>query len=58
MPPPFTDCAERAERLRRDCAEVTFGVGCELDPSTRGPLPGGTLDEQSGRPWTKSLTRR
>ncbi|WP_177323918.1 hypothetical protein [Streptomyces mirabilis] len=58
MPPPFTDCAERAARLRRDGAEVTLATGCELGPSARGHLPGDTLGEQSGQSLRNRLTRR
>ncbi|SCE93772.1 hypothetical protein GA0074695_2288 [Micromonospora viridifaciens] len=42
----LTDCAERAERLRRDGAEVVLLTGAELTLFTRGFLPGDTLDER------------
>ncbi|WP_190169490.1 hypothetical protein [Streptomyces mirabilis] len=58
MPPPFTDCAARAARLRRDGAEVTLVTGCVLGPSARGHLPGDTLGEQCGHPLRNPLTRR
>ncbi|MEU9485678.1 hypothetical protein AB0D83_18750 [Streptomyces decoyicus] len=46
MLPLFTDCAERAERLRRDGAEVVLVTGCELSVFARGYLPGDTLNER------------
>lgn len=42
----FTDCAERAERLRRDGAEIALVTGCELSVFARGYLPGDTLNER------------
>jgi len=36
----FRDCADRAERLRRDGAAVVLVVGCELTLFTPGYLPG------------------
>lgn len=36
----FADCAERAERLRRDGAEVVFVAGVELSVMNKGFLPG------------------
>lgn len=36
----FRDCAERAEQLRRDGAEVVLVIGCELTLFTPGYLPG------------------
>jgi hypothetical protein len=45
----FTDCAERAERLRAAGAEVVFVTGVELSIMNRGFLPGNTLDERLGR---------
>lgn len=44
----FTDCAERAERLRRTGAEVVFVTGVELSIMNRGFLPGESLDERLG----------
>jgi len=46
MLPLFTDCAERAERLRRDGAEVALVTGCELSLFARGYLPGDTFNER------------
>jgi hypothetical protein len=42
----LTDCAERAERLRRQGAEVVFVTGAELSLFTVGFLPGDTLEER------------
>ena len=42
----FTDCAERAERLRAGGAEVVFVAGVELSIMNREFLPGGTVDER------------
>ncbi|HEY1619105.1 MAG TPA: hypothetical protein VGG25_15900 [Streptosporangiaceae bacterium] len=36
----FGDCADRAERLRRDGAEVVLVIGCELSLFNPGYLPG------------------
>jgi hypothetical protein len=44
----FTDCAERAERLRKDGAEVVFVTGGELSLMNPGFLPGGTVEERLG----------
>lgn len=44
----LTDCAERAERLRRQGAEVIFVTGAELSLFTIGFLPGDTLKERLG----------
>jgi hypothetical protein len=44
----FTDCAERAERLRRRGAEVVFVTGAELTIMNRGFLPGDTAGERLG----------
>jgi hypothetical protein len=46
--PLFTDCAERAERLRQGGAEVVFVAGVELSIMNRGFMPGGTVDERLG----------
>lgn len=43
MLPHFVDCAERAERLRRDGAAVRLVTGCELSLFARGYLPGDTF---------------
>jgi len=42
----LADCAERAERLRRQSAEVVFLTGSELSLFTVGFLPGDTLKER------------
>ncbi|MBF6176169.1 hypothetical protein [Nocardia blacklockiae] len=42
----FTDCAERAERLRRTGAEVVFVAGVELTIMNQGWLPGADVDER------------
>ena len=42
----FTDCAERAERLRAGGAEVVFVAGVELSIMNREFMPGGTVDER------------
>jgi hypothetical protein len=42
----FTDCAERAERLRESGAEVVFLAGIELTIMDRGFVPGNTLQER------------
>src|SRR5437773_2666024 len=44
----LSDCAERAERLRKRGAEVVFVTGAELSLFTRGFLPGDTLNERLG----------
>ncbi|MET8610330.1 hypothetical protein [Streptomyces misionensis] len=46
MLPYFADCAERAERLRHDGADVVLVTGCELSLFARGYLPGDTFDER------------
>ncbi|MGW1179298.1 hypothetical protein ACWD4P_36905 [Kitasatospora sp. NPDC002543] len=42
----FADCAERAERLRRDGAEVVFVTGAELSLMNPGFLPGADTAER------------
>lgn len=42
----LADCAERAERLRQQGAEVVFVTGAELTLFTKGFLPGDTLVER------------
>ncbi|ATB46251.1 hypothetical protein [Corallococcus macrosporus] len=42
----FTDCAERAERLRKRGAEVVFVTGAELSLMNDGFLPGDSLEER------------
>ena len=44
----FTDCAERAERLRARGAEVVFVAGVELSIMNRGFMPGDSVDERLG----------
>jgi len=44
----FSDCAERAERLRKEGAEVVFVTGVELSLMNRGFLPGSSVDERLG----------
>ncbi|NEA44557.1 hypothetical protein G3I42_35940 [Streptomyces sp. SID11385] len=45
----FRDCAERAERLRRQGAEVVFVAGVELSVMNRGFLPGENPGERVER---------
>lgn len=40
------DCAQRAERLRRNGAEVVFVAGVELSVMNHGFLPGGSPEER------------
>ena len=42
----FTDCAERAERLREAGAEVVFVAGAELTIMDQGFMPGSTQQER------------
>jgi len=44
--PLLADCADRAERLRRDGANVVLVTGCELTLFAAGFLPGGTVYER------------
>jgi hypothetical protein len=44
----FTDCAQRAERLRKAGANVVFVTGVELCVMNHGFLPGGNLEERVG----------
>lgn len=46
MLPYFVDCAERAERLRRDGADIVLVTGCELSLFARGYLPGDTFNDR------------
>ncbi|MEO3805378.1 hypothetical protein [Nonomuraea sp. B1E8] len=48
MVPLFTDCAERAERLRQRGAEVVFVAGAELSLMNKGFLPGDTQEDRLG----------
>ncbi|WP_066945195.1 hypothetical protein [Streptomyces lushanensis] len=45
----FADCAERAERLRTQGAEVVFVTGVELSVMNRGFLEGDSTEERLGR---------
>jgi hypothetical protein len=45
----FADCAERAERLRTQGAEVVFVAGVEMSIMNRGFLDGDRLEERVGR---------
>ena len=45
----FTDCAERAERVRTKGAEVVFVTGVELSIMNRGFLDGDSVAERLGR---------
>src|SRR6478672_1250583 len=42
----LADCAERAERLRRQGAEVVLVVGAEISLLNKGFLPGETIGER------------
>lgn len=44
----FSDCAVRAERLRRRGTDVVFVTGAEVSLMNPGFLPGGTFDERIG----------
>ncbi|NUT33731.1 MAG: hypothetical protein HOV79_11715 [Hamadaea sp.] len=44
----FTDCAERAERLRARGAEVVFVAGVELSIMNQGFVDGGTIQQRLG----------
>ncbi|MGK5638540.1 hypothetical protein ACSNOK_09555 [Streptomyces sp. URMC 126] len=46
MLPYLVDCAERAERLRRDEADVRLVTGCEFSVFARGYLPGDLLKDR------------
>ncbi|MER5356396.1 hypothetical protein ABT093_39520 [Kitasatospora sp. NPDC002551] len=45
----FRDCAERAERIRRQGAEVVFVAGVELSVMNHGFLPGASPEERVER---------
>jgi hypothetical protein len=49
LTPLFAECADRAERLRRNGASVVLVTGCELSLFASGFLPGGSLYERLGR---------
>src|SRR5690606_29345978 len=42
----LTDCAQRAERLRRTGAEMVFVAGVELSIMNRGFVPGDTVEQR------------
>ncbi|WP_280424683.1 hypothetical protein [Nocardia carnea] len=44
----FTDCAQRAERLRRTGAEVVFVAGVELSIMNRDFVPGDSVEQRLG----------
>lgn len=44
----FSDCAQRAERIRTTGAEVVFVAGVELSIMNHGFLPGDNLEERLG----------
>jgi hypothetical protein len=44
----FADCAQRAERIRKEGAEVVFVTGVELSIMNRGFLPGDSIEERLG----------
>ncbi|MET9105372.1 hypothetical protein [Streptomyces zhihengii] len=46
MLPFLVDCAERAERLRRDGTDVVLVTGCELSLFAQGYLPGDTFADR------------
>lgn len=54
----FSDCAERAERLRARGAEVVFVAGVELSLMNQGFLPGASVDERLGRLLSQPPDRR
>jgi hypothetical protein len=54
----FTDCAERAERLRKGGAEVVFVTGVELSIMNQGFVPGDTVDERIGTLLSQPDRRR
>jgi hypothetical protein len=54
----FCDCADRAERLRRDGARVVLVIGCELTLFNPGYLPGSFFYDRMrrlGRPGPRQL---
>jgi hypothetical protein len=44
----LTDCADRAERLRKRGAEIVFVTGVELSIMNQGFMPGDSVDERLG----------
>lgn len=44
----FADCAQRAERIRQEGADVVFVAGVELSIMNRGFLPGDDIEERLG----------
>lgn len=60
--PFFSDCARRAEAVRRSGAEVVFVTGCEVSLFCRGFLPGGTFGHRlqamaSDAAWWSALEK-
>jgi hypothetical protein len=53
----FRDCAERAERLRQQGAEVVFVAGAELSVMNRGFLPASTHSSATPQPRSASASR-
>ncbi|MFI0785030.1 hypothetical protein ACH4Q6_05450 [Streptomyces lydicus] len=59
--PFFADCAERAEAVRADGAEVVFVAGCEMSAFCAGFIPGDTYRDRlhamttGDRDWWMSL---
>jgi hypothetical protein len=54
----FSDCAERAERLRKRGAEVVFVTGVELSIMNQGFMPGDGVDERLGLLLSQPPDRR
>jgi hypothetical protein len=54
----FTDCAERAERLREGGAEVVFVTGVELSIMNQGFMPGDSAGERLGLLLSQPPDRR
>ena len=54
----FADCAERAERLRQQGAEVVFVTGVELSLMNQGFLPGDSVDGRLGLLLSQPPDRR
>jgi hypothetical protein len=53
----FADCAERAERLRTEGAEVVFVTGVELSIMNQGFVDGDRIEERLGRLLADSVRR-
>ena len=54
----FTDCAERAERVRKRGAEVVFVTGVELSIMNQGFMPGDSAGERLGLLLSQPPDRR